>query len=491
MRNVRNYWNNLEQTTRNRIISVIGVCVIVGFCLFVTIAWPKISGKPLLVLNGESEVTVAAGADFTDEGAEATLLGKSVSDRIYETGEVDTSVPGTYELHYNVDGRWQTYTVTRKVTVVDETAPEITLNGDASVTVDRIEDYVEQGATVLDNCDGDITSALTEKMEQVNSYTYQVNYEASDAAGNTGTAVRQVVLRDTVAPEITLNGDASVTIKEREKFEDPGVKATDDRDGDLSGQVTRSGYVDIYRPGTYTVTYTVADAGGNRAQAEREVVVEQVYSNPENSVYLTFDDGPSTDVTAQVLDTLAKNHVKATFFICDYSEETLPLLKRMIAEGHTIGIHGYSHDYKTIYASADAFLDNINTLKEKLKKDTGYEAFCMRFPGGSSNTVSKKYCPGIMTNLVQMMTDNGMMYVDWNVSSGDASGKKLSPGKIAANVCGGLKHGRGNIVLMHDTSAKKSTADALQQIIDGARAKGYSFYPITADTVPVHQGLQN
>ena len=150
MRNVRNYWNNLEQTTRNRIISVIGVCVIVGFCLFVTIAWPKISGKPLLVLNGESEVTVAAGADFTDEGAEATLLGKSVSDRIYETGEVDTSVPGTYELHYNVDGRWQTYTVTRKVTVVDETAPEITLNGDASVTVDRIEDYVEQARTYLE-----------------------------------------------------------------------------------------------------------------------------------------------------------------------------------------------------------------------------------------------------------------------------------------------------------------------------------------------------
>ena len=90
-----------------------------------------------------------------------------------------------------------------------------------------------------------------------------------------------------------------------------------------------------------------------------------------------------------------------------------------------------------------------------------------------------------MTNLVQKLTDDGMMYVDWNVSSGDASGKRLTPAQIAANVRGGLKHGRGNIVLMHDTSAKKTTADAVQSMIDGAKADGYAFYPITADTVPV------
>lgn len=491
MRKLKDYWHNLEQVTKNRIISLLGVCVIVIFCLFSAVAWPEISGKPLLVLNGEAEITIAAGSEYSDEGAEATLLGKSVSDRIYVTGGVDTSVPGIYEISYNVDGRWQTYTVTRTVIVEDQTPPEITLNGDASVTVDRIEDYQEQGASALDNCDGDVTSGVTERMDQVNDYTYQVTYQASDKAGNTGTAVRQVIIRDVVAPEISLKGEETVTIKEREKFEDPGAEAMDDRDGDISDRIVRTGYVDIYRPGSYTVTYTVSDAGGNQAQTERTVVVEQIYSNPKNSVYLTFDDGPSPDVTVQILDTLAKNDVKATFFICDYSESELPLLKRMIAEGHTIGIHGYSHDYKTIYASVDAFMDNIYNLKNKLKQDTGYDAFCIRFPGGSSNTVSKKYCPGIMTNLVQMMTDNGMMYVDWNVSSGDASGKGLSAKKIAANVCGGLKHDRGNIVLMHDTSAKQTTADALQKIIDCAKADGYSFYPITEDTVPVHQGLQN
>lgn len=491
MNKLRNYWNHLEQTTKNRILSITGICVIVIFCLFSAVAWPRISGKPLLVLNGESEVVVAAGTEFLDEGADATLLGKSVSDSIYVTGKVDTSVPGTYEIGYHVDGRWKTYTVTRKVIVEDQTAPEITLNGDSSVTVEQIEEYQEQGASVQDNCDGDLTSALTEKMEQINDYTYQVIYEASDAAGNTGTAARQVVIHDTVPPEISLNGEASVTIKEREKFDDPGAEASDDRDGDLSGQIVRSGYVDIYRPGTYMVTYTVSDAGGNQVQTEREVVVERVYSNPANAVYLTFDDGPSPDVTERILNTLAANNIKATFFICDYNETTLPLLKRMVAEGHTIGIHGYSHDYQKIYASTDAFMDNIYKLKDKLKQDTGYDAFCMRFPGGSSNTVSKEYSPGIMTNLVQMMTDNGMMYVDWNVSSEDATGYCISAKKIVASVCGGLKKGRSNIVLMHDTSVKQTTADALQKIIDYGKCNGYSFYPITADTVPVHQRVLN
>lgn len=491
MKNKKRYREDLCRMRRSIVISLIGVGVMIFFCVFAVQIWPRISGKPQITINGLSDMTIAAGADFMDEGAHADILGENVDDRIYVTGEVDTSVPGTYEISYNVDGRWQTYSAVRTVTVKDETAPEITLNGEENVTVDRIEDYQEPGASACDNCDGDLTDGLTEEMEQVNAYTYQVTYRAEDAAGNVGTAVRQVVIRDTVPPEISLSGEASVSIKEREKFEDPGATAQDDRDGDLTSQIERSGYIDIYRPGTYTVVYTVSDAGGNQAQVQRQVTVEQVYSNPANSVYLTFDDGPSADVTPQILDTLAKNNVKATFFICDYDDSKIPLLKRMIAEGHTIGIHGYSHDYKTIYASPDAFMDNVYKLRDKLKEDTGYEAFCMRFPGGSSNTVSAKYCPGIMTNLVQKLTDDGMMYVDWNVSSGDASGKRLTPAQIAANVRGGLKHGRGNIVLMHDTSAKKTTADAVQSMIDGAKADGYAFYPITADTVPVHQGIRN
>jgi len=208
-------------------------------------------------------------------------------------------------------------------------------------------------------------------------------------------------------------------------------------------------------------------------------------------VALTFDDGPSSDVTVRVLDTLKANGIKATFFICDYDEDKLPIIKRMIDEGHTIGIHGYSHDYSQIYTSNDAFMENINKLKNKLKEDTGYDAYVIRFPGGSSNTVSEKYCVGVMSQLVQTVTDSGLMYMDWNVSSGDAEGNNRPVNLIIKNVTGGFKHNRNNVVLMHDTSAKQTSADALQSIITYGKNNGYSFYPISKDTIPVHHGVNN
>ena len=124
---------------------------------------------------------------------------------------------------------------------------------------------------------------------------------------------RQIILKDTSAPEITLNGESSVTVKELEKYEDAGATATDDRDGDITANLVKSGYVDVYRPGTYTVTYTATDSSGNVSQATRTVKVEEVETNPGDSIYLTFDDGPSSDVTVRVLDTLKANGIKATF----------------------------------------------------------------------------------------------------------------------------------------------------------------------------------
>ena len=152
--------------------------------------------------------------------------------------------------------------------MVDTTGPAITLNGEPSITVAKIEDYVEEGATAMDNCDGDMTPDITTSMDAVNEYTYMVHYEATDSTGNKGMAERQVIIQDTVAPTISLNGGESVSIKEREEFQDPGASAVDDRDGDVSGSIKVDGYVDISRPGTYTVTYTAQDAGGNTAQVE-------------------------------------------------------------------------------------------------------------------------------------------------------------------------------------------------------------------------------
>ena len=212
---------------------------------------------------------------------------------------------------------------------------------------------------------------------------------------------------------------------------------------------------------------------------------------PEKWVCLTFDDGPSDRVTPRVLDTLKAYNVHATFFIVNYGESGKALIRRMIDEGHTVAIHGYSHDYAAIYKSDEAFMQNIYRLRDRLRSDFGYEAAIIRFPGGSSNTVSRQYSVGIMSRLAQRVQAEGFTYFDWNVSSGDAAGTPASSDQIYNNVTSALRHGRSNVVLMHDAGAKGTTADALPDIIRYCLANGYSIQPITPATKPVHHGIAN
>ncbi len=433
----------------------------------------------------------AQGEVYVDEGATAKRYRKDMTDLIYVTDDVDTSQLGTYEVNYNVDGRRRTFSKSRKVKVVDLTAPVITLNGDSTMYVaGGIDDYVEPGATATDNCDGDVTADISEKIEESNEYTWLVNYSVKDQAGNEGTAVREVQLPDDTPPEIYLNGDQTITIDQNTEFVDPGATATDDRDGDISAEIVSEGYVDTYRSGTYTVTYTVADAYGNEASTSRTVEVESAPVSEEHTIYLTFDDGPSEAMTPQILDILKENDIKATFFIIDYTDEELELVERILEEGHTIGIHGYSHEYSQIYTSVEAGMNNITKLAEKLKEDTGYEAFVTRFPGGSSNTVSANYCSGVMSGLVEAVTDAGWMYMDWNVTSGDAENGTTTD-EIIYNVESELSESSENVVLMHDEVGHQDTVDALQTIIDYGKENGYSFYPITEETIPIHHPVNN
>ncbi|MCC8181967.1 MAG: polysaccharide deacetylase [Clostridiales bacterium] len=233
----------------------------------------------------------------------------------------------------------------------------------------------------------------------------------------------------------------------------------------------------------------------SQKEAERESNEPEEPSYPEpdpdSVIYLTFDDGPSSTITAEILDVLEENCVQATFFIVDYSEDKLPLLERMIEDGDTVGIHAMDHDYEACYSSEDAYLDGVEELKEKLYQDTGYEAFCLRFPGGSSNTISVNYNEGIMTRLTQRVADLGMEYFDWNVDSEDASGNGVPDSTLVTNVTSELKKGRDNIVLMHDANGKKTTVQALQSIINYGRENGYTFKAIDRSTTPVHHRVGN
>src|SRR5699024_3282268 len=140
----------------------------------------------------------------------------------------------------------------------------------------------------------------------------------------------------------------------------------------------------------------------------------------EKVVYLTFDDGPSEN-TQSILDILDQYGAKATFFITGGHEDCRPLIKKAYEAGHTIGLHTYSHDYKQVYSSVDAYFEDLEKVGEVAKEQIGYVPCFIRFPGGASNTVSAEYTPGIMTELTRKVQEKGYQYYDWNVSSGDGS----------------------------------------------------------------------
>lgn len=225
----------------------------------------------------------------------------------------------------------------------------------------------------------------------------------------------------------------------------------------------------------------------SESETQTEILVE-----PIGTVYLTFDDGPSTQITSQILDILKDKNVKATFFIIDYpfDSEKEAIVIREFEEGHTIALHGTSHDYSKIYTSLEALIENFTTLQEKVKASTGYTATTIRFPGGSSNTVSKKYCTGIMTEAVEYFSNSEFVYFDWNVDSRDAGGAKSSE-EVFENVTSALKPGRNNIVLMHDSTGKQYTLGALEAIIDFCISEGYEFKAITSETPQVTHNVSN
>lgn len=198
-------------------------------------------------------------------------------------------------------------------------------------------------------------------------------------------------------------------------------------------------------------------------------------------VYLTFDDGPSI-YTDELLDILAEYDVKATFFVTGKGKEGYgDIYRRIVEEGHTLGMHSYSHEYSNIYASLENFQEDIETLRNFLYRETGTVSSFYRFPGGSSNTVSKTDIHEFIRYLDAMDID----YFDWNVSSGDAASVPVTSEQITESVMREIPARRVAIVLMHDAADKHSTVEALPELIEKIRAMddGTEILPITEETM--------
>lgn len=206
------------------------------------------------------------------------------------------------------------------------------------------------------------------------------------------------------------------------------------------------------------------------------------------TIYLTFDDGPSAR-TPEVLQILADNGVKATFFVKNGGKYN-HYMQDIVAQGHTIALHTYTHDYASIYSSDEAYLSDLQQISDLVYNETGVRTNIMRFPGGASNTKSRKYCSGIMTRMTQKVTEMGYQYYDWNLSSGDASGGTV-PASTIINNCRKVPRNNTVIVLMHDAGDKRTTVEALPEVIAYYKAAGCNFAAIDANTPPIHQKVAN
>lgn len=213
------------------------------------------------------------------------------------------------------------------------------------------------------------------------------------------------------------------------------------------------------------------------------VVVDEV-----KTVYLTFDDGPSP-YTPEILDILDKYNVKATFFVIN--TEYNKYMKDIVERGHTIALHSYTHDYKGIYSSQDAYYKDLQAISDVVYNETGVRTKIIRFPGGGSNTTSRKYCEGIMSKLTKGVQEKGYYYFDWNITSGDADGNNIPTDKLISQCKKLPSYTNTAIVLMHDTKAKGTTVEALPTIIENYKAMGCKFEAITSNTPPVHHKVNN
>lgn len=450
----------------------------------------------IITPEGALSETVEFPKTYKDAGATAVyqssllpFLRKDIE--VVTDNRVDTEKLGKYEVIYKASYKKAKETLKRTVTVKDTTPPEITLDSIPDYYTPYNHEYEEEGFHAFDRHDGDVTDEV--KSEIRDGIVY---YTVKDSSGNTAKAERKIIYDDRRPPELTFPDGKDIIIFKGDPFTDRW-QAVDDCDGDVSANVKVEGTVDTGNAGTYELVYTISDEHGNITSVTRNITVRPRPINAPSggdygpkTIYLTFDDGPG-ESTGRLLDILDRYNVKATFFTTSmygYSDYIAEEARR----GHTVAVHTYSHNYASVYSSTDAYWQDYNTQKSVIEQLTGTSNNLFRFPGGSSNTVSANYSSGIMSRLVQEAEEKGLVYFDWNVSSGDA-GSLTDSNAIAENIKAGITScsnaGVPSIVLQHDY--KPYTVDAVEPVILWALENGYEFRTLSDSSYYVHHGINN
>lgn len=330
-----------------------------------------------------------------------------------------------------------------------------------------------------------LTASLQEKEEELAALQETLSQTEDSLAGQADYVKELTAQIDSLAGFADTDEDGGTSGKDTKdeasgkssKDEASGTGSKSQKDGTDKTDAANQDYQDKY-PNLYSqAEYEKREKAGKNGKDEKNGSSQD--KETEKFVYLTFDDGPS-DLTPKVLDLLDQYDAKATFFVVYKDEEAYTeYLSEIVSRGHTLALHSYSHDYKKIYASVDAFLADFQKVYDWVYEETGVRPTLFRFPGGSNN--GKK---SITDEIIAEMERRGFLYYDWNVSSGDGSNLTTSD-NILENICTNVGNYDFPVVLMHDGPGKHATLNALPQVLKTLEKKGYSFQALDESMEPV------
>lgn len=449
------------------------------------------NAKVEINLVGNDHLKLSINKPYIDEGVKVKIDNKEVDLKNIEynvKSNVDEKVKGNYEIDYEVIYNANTYKVKRYVEVLDDIAPTLTINQEYATQYKCKNknkfnlDYIAE-----DNYDGIITDKVKVKVDKD-----RVILSVIDSSNNeTKKKVPLKIIDDGGVDVIELVGKEIIYLPLGSTYEDEGAILKDGCGNATDATLEIQNAVDTSKAGEYSVNYQYTNSENAVIKKTRKVIVydkkdSKYYEELDaKTVYLTFDDGPG-QYTQELLDILKKHNVKATFFVTNQFKKYVPLIKREYDEGHTVAVHTLTHKW-SIYQSVETYLKDFNDMNDIIYKYTGERASLFRFPGGGSNTVSRKYAKGVVKAIASKMTENGYVYFDWNVDSNDAGGANSDA--IYKNVIEGIERHKASVVLMHDI--KRNTIDVIENIIKYGLENGYTFKTLTISSPTVHHHINN
>ena len=444
--------------------------------------------KVYFSLYGKDYIVLNLGSDYKEDGYKAKycdkFLGLFCEDitnlvKINKNDELDENkLLITYKINYQNENKLLSRTIIFK----DLESPDIIVDDVEESSCQSISNF-ESKYKATDNVDGDITDRV--KIEKKDN---KIFFSVSDNAGNKKVIYKNINQIDYEKPTISIKGSSKEYLYINQEYKEKGYYASDNCDGDITSDVKVSTNLDNKKEGAYKITYTVTDSSGNIEEAEREVIVynDTIKANKNGKiVYLTFDDGPCA-YTEDILNVLDKYNVKATFFVTNQFSGYSDIIKKEYEKGHKIAVHTYTHNYKKIYSSLEAYLNDFNEMNNLIYEQTGEYSNLFRFPGGSSNTVSR-FNRGVITSIANKMTELGNIYYDWNIDSNDT--RYTDPYKIYESVIYNINKFDESVVLMHDV--KSANIESVDMILKYGLENGYTFLPLNEDSFTAHHKINN